>query len=62
MCKTTEDSSKRVKFAMKKLDGGTTNKCLDFVVAEAFVPNPHNYTSLEHIDGNIANNNASNLQ
>lgn len=62
MCKISEDPSKRFRFAIKRINGGSTNKCLDFMVAKTFVPNPNNYTSLEHIDGNLANNNASNLQ
>ena len=32
------------------------------IVAEAFVPNPNNYTCIDHIDDNPQNNNADNLQ
>lgn len=32
------------------------------VVAEAFVPNPNNYTCVDHIDDNPQNNHDSNLQ
>lgn len=32
------------------------------VVAEAFIPNPNNYTCVDHIDDNPQNNNADNLQ
>lgn len=32
------------------------------LVAEAFIPNPHNYTIVNHIDGNKQNNKVKNLQ
>lgn len=32
------------------------------LVAEAFIPNPHNYKEINHIDGNKENNNAENLE
>jgi hypothetical protein len=32
------------------------------MVAEEFVTNPNNYTDVTHIDGNKANNNATNLK
>ena len=32
------------------------------LVAEAFVPNPNGYDTVDHIDGNKLNNNADNLQ
>lgn len=32
------------------------------IVAEAFVPNPNGYDTVDHIDGNKLNNNADNLQ
>lgn len=32
------------------------------IVAKAWVPNPNNYTDVNHIDGNKANNNADNLE
>ena len=32
------------------------------LVAEAFVPNPNGYDTVDHIDGNKLNNNAANLQ
>lgn len=32
------------------------------LVAEAFIPNPNGYDTVDHIDGNKLNNNADNLQ
>ena len=32
------------------------------LVAEAFLPNPNNYSVVDHIDGNRSNNNINNLQ
>lgn len=32
------------------------------IVAEAFIPNPNGYDTVDHIDGNKLNNNADNLQ
>lgn len=32
------------------------------LVAESFIPNPNNYTDINHIDENKANNNANNLE
>lgn len=36
--------------------------CLHKIIAEVFVPNPHNYTEVNHIDGNKDNNSAENLE
>lgn len=38
------------------------NVSLHRLVAEAFVPNPNGYDTVDHIDGNKLNNNADNLQ
>ena len=35
---------------------------VDMLVAQAFVPNPHNYKNIRHIDGNLDNNCADNLE
>ena len=32
------------------------------LVAEAFIPNPNGYDTVDHIDGNKLNNNVENLQ
>lgn len=38
------------------------NKTVSYLVAENFIDNPHNYTKVEHIDGNKSNNNSTNLK
>lgn len=35
---------------------------VDYLVASSFVPNPHNYKNIRHIDGNVNNNRADNLE
>lgn len=35
---------------------------VDYLVAKAFVPNPHNYKNIKHIDGDLKNNQACNLE
>ena len=35
---------------------------VDYLVASSFVPNPHNYKNVRHIDGNVNNNRADNLE
>lgn len=37
-------------------------KMVHKLVALAFIPNPHNYLEINHIDGNKANNNVNNLE
>lgn len=38
------------------------HKYIHRLVAEAFIPNPNNYTEVNHIDGNTMNNHADNLE
>lgn len=35
---------------------------VDYLVASSFVPNPHNYKNIRHIDGDLNNNRADNLE
>lgn len=35
---------------------------VDYLVATSFVPNPHNYKNIRHIDGDLENNRADNLE
>lgn len=47
------------------LSNGTTSsgksKTVQRLVAEAFVPNPYNHHYIKHLDGNLINNEATNL-
>ena len=44
-------------------DNGIKKKAfVHMMVAEAFVPNPNNYTKVRHKDGNTLNNKANNLE
>lgn len=43
------------------IDGKKIHKYLAVLVAEAFIPNPHNYPEVRHMDGNPLNNHVSNL-
>lgn len=43
-------------------DGKYKNCCVHRLVAQAYIPNPDNKPYINHIDGNRANNNVSNLE
>ncbi len=43
-------------------DGKKYKKYVHRLVAEAFIPNPNNYTDVNHIDCNRANNTKDNLE
>lgn len=40
----------------------TTDKRIHRLVAQAFIPNPENKPEIDHIDGNVQNNNIDNLR
>lgn len=43
-------------------DGKSKEFRVDYLVASSFVPNPHNYKNIRHIDGDLNNNCADNLE
>ena len=43
-------------------NGSKQNKLVHMLVASTFIPNPHNYTKVLHIDGNKSNNSSINLK
>lgn len=44
------------------IKGKVTRKMIHRIVAETFLPNPNNYPVVNHIDGNILNNDIDNLE
>ena len=57
-------SGRNRNYAMTSYSTGNKQICVYVhrLVAEAFVPNPHHYTKVRHLDGNPRNNRADNLQ
>ena len=49
-------------YVMMQINGKPKNYRLHRLVAMAFVPNPHGYKEINHIDGNKTNNRAENLE
>lgn len=45
-----------------RINGKLKTSTIHRLVAEAFIPNPHNYTSVNHIDECKANNRVDNLE
>ena len=54
--------NKRYAYLSLCKNGKVTQKTLHRIIAEAFIPNPHNYPCINHIDGNKQNNNIDNLE
>jgi len=59
LTKTTQASG--YNYVMIEINGKPKNYRLHKLVAMAFVPNPNNYTEINHIDGNKKNNRSDNL-
>ena len=55
------NSSNYKKVCLKK-NGKLYNRYIHRLLAETFIPNPNNYTQINHKDGNKYNNNLSNLE
>lgn len=45
-----------------RIDGKSKTTTVARLVAEAFIPNPHSFTCVTHIDGNRQNNKVENLK
>ena len=52
----------RLKAKLIDKDGVEHEEDVATLVALSFVPNPNNYTKVEHIDGDVTNNCANNLR
>lgn len=62
VCKLSEDSNRRIRFCIKNSNGRYVNRSLDLFVAKYFVENPNNFLVVSHIDGDLSNNRADNLE
>lgn len=56
------NSSSYLRVLLTRNDGKQQHKFIHRLVAEAFIPNPHGLNIVDHIDGNIHNNNVNNLR
>jgi len=57
-----QDNGKGYKFVPLTRDGETRLRTVHRVVAEAFIPNRHGKSEVNHIDGDKSNNSLSNLE
>lgn len=53
---------KGYKLASLWVNGAHKNELMHRLVAKCFIPNPHNYPQINHIDGSKDNNNVENLE
>jgi len=51
-----------IKIVIKNKDGSYVHVSVHILVARAYIPNPHNYPIVNHIDENGLNNNVENLE
>lgn len=63
-CETSKRNGKQGYLCTRLKDKNGNSKCLytHRLVAEAFIPNPDNKETVNHIDGNKHNNNVNNLE
>ena len=62
ICSTSIAPSTKYERMTFKINYKHDTQLVHRVVAEAFLPNPNNYTCIDHIDDNPSNNHANNLQ
>lgn len=55
-------STSKYLYVMLSINNKAVSRSVHRLVAEAFIPNPLNKTTVNHIDGNKMNNNVSNLE
>lgn len=59
---TNRNSKKYWRIKIFRPEGKHTTEAVHRLVAQAFIPNPHNYPQVNHIDGNRDNNSVPNLE
>jgi hypothetical protein len=57
-----QNSNGYLKVGLADGKGGHIQKLIHRIVAKHYVPNPYDYTQVNHIDGDKSNNNATNLE
>ena len=60
--RTVADNGNGYKYVSLRVNDKSVVKYVHRLVGEHFIPNPHNYPEINHIDHNKANNHVSNLE